>query len=390
MSKIAWITFENGELFFKQKVAEKYITDYICNLPGANTDEEALQLDSEVVLRSIESQHGLLVERAKSVYSFSHLTFHEYFTAREFIIGKNSSEEALKSLVSHLTDYRWQEVFLFAVGMSSNADGLLLLMKEKVDGILSGDEKLQDFLRWVNEKSLMGNISVKYLDIRVGFFFWECLSSVNFFFLKEASKSTEESELKNIRYLYQEFIDSFNETSIFLNDLMFEERFKHSGFMLDVELYKLLSSVKMSFEPNSGTKNIIDSIIEYPSSTKNIIDSIIEYPIDLEFKQKLHQLKSELPNSNQPKEKCEEWLKINGQPWGNRFRKLIIKYRNICHDWQFNDEQRFALREYFYANGLLFNCLNSDCYVSREVRQEIEDTLLLSIAEIEKRNTANL
>jgi predicted NACHT family NTPase len=31
------------------------------------------------------------------------------------------------------------------------------------------------------------------------------------------------------------------------------------------------------------------------------------------------------------------------------------------------------------------DCLNSDCYVSREVRQEIEETLLLPIAEIEKR-----
>ncbi|NEP93528.1 MAG: hypothetical protein F6K25_10780, partial [Okeania sp. SIO2G4] len=66
-----------------------------------------------------------------------------------------------------------------------------------------------------------------------------------------------------------------------------------------------------------------------------------------------------------------------------------IKYRNICHDWQFNDEQRFALRDYYYANGLLLNCLNSDFYVSREVRQEIEDILLLPTAEIEKRNSAS-
>ncbi|MDY7003532.1 MAG: signal transduction protein, partial [Cyanobacteriota bacterium] len=321
LSKIAWITFENGELFFKQKVVEKYITDYICNLPGANTDEEALQLDSEVVLRSIESQHGLLVERAKSVYSFSHLTFHEYFTAREFIIGKNSSDEALKSLVSHLTDYRWQEVFLLAVGMSSNADSLLLLMKEKVDGILSGDEKLQIFLKWVNEKYLISDISAKPLYIRVVYFFVECFYSVQFFFLEKASKLTEESELRNIEYLRREFIDSFNKTNIFFKDFTLEEKLKHSSFMTEIELYRLLVWEKMPFQPNSGTKNIIDSIIEYP--------------IDLEFKQKLHQLKSELPRSNQPKEKCEEWLKINGQPWGNKFRKLIIKYRNICHDWQF-------------------------------------------------------
>ncbi|HEY9638090.1 MAG TPA: hypothetical protein V6D14_32150 [Coleofasciculaceae cyanobacterium] len=37
------------------------------------------------------------------------------------------------------------------------------------------------------------------------------------------------------------------------------------------------------------------------------------------------------------------------------------------------------------ANRLLVDCLNSDCYVSREVRQEIEDTFLLAMPEIEKR-----
>ncbi|MDJ0556594.1 MAG: hypothetical protein QNJ68_19575 [Microcoleaceae cyanobacterium MO_207.B10] len=82
--------------------------------------------------------------------------------------------------------------------------------------------------------------------------------------------------------------------------------------------------------------------------------------------------------------------KIHGRVWSNKLRKLIIKYRNICHDWQFNDEQIFALEEYYHANVRLLNCLNSDCYVSREVRQEIKDTLLLPIAEIEKPNTASL
>jgi hypothetical protein len=36
------------------------------------------------------------------------------------------------------------------------------------------------------------------------------------------------------------------------------------------------------------------------------------------------------------------------------------------------------------ANLLLANCLNSECYVSREVREEIEGTMLLPVVEIEK------
>ncbi|MBD1843702.1 hypothetical protein H6F89_09875 [Cyanobacteria bacterium FACHB-63] len=64
----------------------------------------------------------------------------------------------------------------------------------------------------------------------------------------------------------------------------------------------------------------------------------------------------------------------------------MLKYRNIGHDWQFTNAQRALLQKYYDANTLLVDCLNSDCYVSREVRQDIEETLLLPISEIEKRS----
>jgi putative transposase len=39
------------------------------------------------------------------------------------------------------------------------------------------------------------------------------------------------------------------------------------------------------------------------------------------------------------------------------------------------------------GNILLVDCINSDCYISQEVRAEIEDTLLLSISSIQARQT---
>jgi CRISPR/Cas system Type II protein with McrA/HNH and RuvC-like nuclease domain len=61
----------------------------------------------------------------------------------------------------------------------------------------------------------------------------------------------------------------------------------------------------------------------------------------------------------------------------------MIKYRNIGHDWQFSEEQKELLQKYHDANNFLLECLNSDCYVSHNVRQYIEDTLLLPMADIE-------
>ncbi|MFB2835361.1 NACHT domain-containing protein [Floridanema evergladense] len=83
LSQVATITFEQGDYFFEKSKIQKIIADYLCTLPNAKTDPDELEIDSETVLKSIETQHGLLVERARGIYSFSHLTFQEYFTAPE-------------------------------------------------------------------------------------------------------------------------------------------------------------------------------------------------------------------------------------------------------------------------------------------------------------------
>ena len=53
LSQVALDTFKQANYFFKQKEIERYITEYIQNLPEASTDPQALQLDSEAVLKSI-------------------------------------------------------------------------------------------------------------------------------------------------------------------------------------------------------------------------------------------------------------------------------------------------------------------------------------------------
>jgi hypothetical protein len=63
----------------------------------------------------------------------------------------------------------------------------------------------------------------------------------------------------------------------------------------------------------------------------------------------------------------------------------MITHGNIGHNWQFSNVQEELLLKYYDTNKLLVDCLNSDCYVSREIRQEIEYTLLLPMSEIEKR-----
>jgi predicted NACHT family NTPase len=155
LSQLAAVTFEQGQYFFEQRLVEQYLEEYLRNLPGAMLEPEELQLDSEVMLKAIEAQHGILIERARGIFSFSYLAFQEYFTARKIVASHNlrALEQALEGLVSHITDPHWREVFLLTVAMLRSADSLVQVMKQEIDALVSHDPYLQEFLMWANQKS---------------------------------------------------------------------------------------------------------------------------------------------------------------------------------------------------------------------------------------------
>ncbi|MBD2087097.1 NACHT domain-containing NTPase [Trichocoleus sp. ST-U3] len=371
LSKIALTTFEQGDYFFKQKAAEQYITDYIRNLPDANADPEALQLDSEVVLRSIEYQHGLLVERAKAIYSFSHLTFHEYFTAREIVVVKQSSEEALQRLVNHITEKHWREVFFLAVGMSPKADRLLQLMKHQVDGIVAADEKLQQFLMWVSKKSLSVQFPYKYKSAAVRAFY----SAHTLDLALDRDRA-----FKRALALTRGCDSALTLALDFALDLDSALDFARDHALDSALDLALKSALDLALDLDFALKSALDLALDF--ALKRALDHALDSGPEL--KNSLQQLRDQLPKWKE-REQSKQWWEANGKAWTEQLRAVMIKYRNIDHDWQFSKQQRELFNQYYDANLLLVKCLNSDCYVSREVRQEIEDTLLLPIAEIEKR-----
>jgi predicted NACHT family NTPase len=99
-----------------------------------------------------------------------------------------------------------------------------------------------------------------------------------------------------------------------------------------------------------------------------------------ELEKSLQQIKDRLPDTSpENRNNFNAWWKENGRVWTEELRAITIEHRNIGHDWQFSEEQEKLLQQYYDANMLLVDCLNSDCYVSREVREEIEGSLLLPI-----------
>ncbi|MBE9166678.1 NACHT domain-containing NTPase [Pleurocapsales cyanobacterium LEGE 06147] len=338
MSQIAAATFEEGNYFFEQRAAEHYIGDFISNLPNAPTEPEELQHDSEVVLKALELQHGLLAERVRGIFSFSSLTFQEYFTARKIVASHNlqSLERALERLVSHITEPRWREIFLLTAAMLRSADSLVQLMKQQIDALVAQDPYLQEFLTWASQKSLI----------------------------------TPQPTLAATRAFYLGLIQAPHLAPHFALACTLDQ-----GIFLDALLDNLV------LECTLGSS----SDFAHAHACADALSNALTIVLDVGLQQSLQQLKEQLPDPEQDRARFRSWWQINHLAWTEQLRTAISLHRNIQSHWHFSPEQQQVLQRYYDANQLLIDCLNSNCEVTVAVRREIEAALLLPQKELEER-----
>ncbi len=142
LAKIAHDALQHNRLFLPKRDIASQIEDILKDMLP---DEKFI--DGSAVLKSIEVQHGVMVERVDSIYSFSHLTIQEFLTA--LYINEHHQIETL--VTQHLTDTRWREVLLLVAGlMGGGADGLLLQIERQTQAHVQST-KLQMLLRWATQ-----------------------------------------------------------------------------------------------------------------------------------------------------------------------------------------------------------------------------------------------
>lgn len=385
LGRLALSTFCTGNYFFKQATAEEHITHYIRNLPDLEENPES---KSEEILKSIESNHGLLVERAKGIYSFSHLTFHEYFAAKEIC-----DRQAWKILADNLTSNHWREVVVLTASAVRDASVLLSHLKKRIDILVAENPKIQDLLDWLRRKGEAIDPECKKSAIRA-FYFSLALAravacdlsckrahEIALFIEGELvlSRSLDSNLIKQVDLVRSKALSPDLDINIALDfallcDLVLDRALERDlvlahalncarDRMQDAELARDIAynlNIDCDFARNYNNDNFLASQIE---SLRDRLDLFVV-----------------LKN----REKREEWWRENGETWIEDFRNLAIERRQVGYLLDLDEDEKRLLREYYEANLLLVRCLNSDCYVSREVRQEIEDTLLLPIAKIEK------
>ena len=300
------------------------------------TIQKTLRLDSKAILRAIEVQHGLLIERARGIYSFSHLTFQEYLTARKIVSSPNSEElhHALQQLATQIANPQWREVILLTASMLPNADYLMQQLKIQVDALLKEDSQLQEFLQFIDQKTKA--LSVPYKPAAVRAFYFS----------------------------------------------LFHNRDLNLAIALDRQLAKGLANDLVLDLALERAFDLALSLVKNPD-----IKQILNFSFALEFesnlilspdmKQALDSLKQELPNPAKGKEHLLTWWSTNGEDWVNKFRKAIERYRYYGIEWKFNSDQQELLHKYYKSSQFLLQCLDNNFNLTFTIQKTIKDTLLI-------------
>lgn len=96
-------------------------------------------VEASQILRSIESQHGILQEQSYHHYSFSHLTFQEYFTA------KYIADHAYFDLcLEHTLDEQWHEIFLLTASSLKSGDNFCIRFLNYLNRMIMQEKEIQE------------------------------------------------------------------------------------------------------------------------------------------------------------------------------------------------------------------------------------------------------
>jgi predicted NACHT family NTPase len=356
LSCIAILSFQDKELFFSIKHAKKYIGKYLKTLAGFSTGKETLAQYSARVLKEIEQQHGLIFERTHGVYSFASISIHEFFLSH-YLLQNFDPNNLYRSLGAPIPQ-TWYKLFANLSQEMRYIDDFLLHVKHKIDQIVAKDKKIQIFLSWVNQKSMLVKVPYKAAAVRAFYF----SQAIDHLFDPRISRPIDFSHAVN-----RALRSSLHDWSLAcMLDRALDRAFNNNvieqlsiEFIVDLILNCLL--VTLAHDLNLFMTYAEDRRLD----------------IDPALKEVLYKLKSQVPNRDKYAKSYEKWWNENSKLWIKKLRLVIIEYRNIGYDWQFNQEQRECLRQYYNANKLLVESMFNNTRLQPQTSEELEATLLL-------------
>lgn len=373
LMSIAVPTFEKGDIFFRQRDVEGWIVDYLARLPDA---PPADTINGAAILKAMEAQHSLLVERALGIYSFSHLTFQEYLTASYLAEnqGRGVTDRAIRS---HLTDSRWREVFLLTAILLDDADDFLATMTVASNGTLAHASKLIDLMHWAEGRIIATHTPKKRrAAVRVAYAFHALARGRAYsldFTLVDALDPALARALALARAFDFALVDALdpaltrvfeftravarsrNRALVFTHGLAHELALAHDlahvttaavGF--DYGLYYVWSYATLIVIGWIDRREQVwqTSMKEFSQLVLGVIRLAGEAGLT-EIAQDLHSIAMPGPTA-----RWQEW-----QQYSDILFAILCNERELGREWGFSERDMEILNDYFYAQELLVQCL---------------------------------
>lgn len=316
------------------------------------------------VLRAIEAQHGLLIERADELWSFSHLTFQEHFTLQW--LAKLTPEQ----LAMKISDQQWRNVVKQLIKSQQPADQLLRLIKRATDCSVVNDVKIKNFLNWVFQKT---NSFSKYKPAAIRAFYF----SLSFGYSLELSFSLD-SRLKEDIVLNQH-LDEFGSSDYELKINMTRDRDKSLDLTYARKLDRDLVMTNLLRQGLNLSINKIPNrshLSDLYSNLKSTYNTALELNVILgdDSKNQLKSLDALLPKL--PVMVDENFSK-GVDSWVDELRKIMVNVLDIGHEYNFDEEQMDQINRYYENNQFIFELIKIEGAASNDVRDFIEEALLL-------------
>lgn len=336
LSRIAVVTFNNGDYFFWESQIKHAIGDVIQEIQGTPIDANALEINCQAIIKAIESQHGLLLEQGRGIYSFSHLTFQEYFTAWE--IALNSDRQALDDLVNHLWEPRWREVLLLTAGMSPQVHYLFELMQQQMYTVRNSSPQLGKYLQWIDNKAQSLQQGENPTAVRA---FYYTLSLPSFHPLAGDQSLALAIEPKFAVDLGLEIgLDMALRHAVALSQTIIPEIFSQR-----------IIALRMALE----------------------LEGLAQ--IDPELDQIIQRLLAQLPDNKAERSELKTWWQTHGITWTNELRSQLIQHRQIGYDWQITPQESESIQQYWQVCKIIHDCLLCAVNLSPNQSQAIMDSL---------------
>ncbi|MCL6435696.1 MAG: NACHT domain-containing protein [Leptolyngbyaceae cyanobacterium HOT.MB2.61] len=346
LSEIAYQGFEANRLFFSQREVVDQIKTFLANNLNAPR-----HLNGEKVLEAIAVQQGILVERAQEVFSFSHLTLQEYLTAQYI-----DDQHLIPQLVTdHLTQERWQEVFLLVAGlMRGGADSLLLAMEAQAKTLID-TPKLRALLNWADEVTDDSRDTLSPATKRVTALF---LAVVNDYALSLA------------HVLHPELSRKLNLALTLANTRIpgFTSSQDKTPARAAIPTRALAIALTQSLATRAFGKELNDAL------TQTFTSELARFNIfkNIHFEvliARLKEIKEQAPDIRQPASVLQAFHNRIFQIWFNTL-KLDPAWTNL------SGEELSKLERYLYANWLLVRCKQAAVRVSPKTWIAIEERML--------------